>query len=309
MPRVGRDEAEVVAEPGRPLDVRRTAVQRDRDEEVERHLALVVADQPAALAVDLACVELRDELDVLLAQEPREVVGGDRLRERRVERRDETQLDVVPDTALVEVPVGEEGELERGDRALDRQVDEVDDDPSRIEGLQRPCECLRALRRVEGEDFLHPARACHPLRLLRLQTAARRDDERVVREGRPVGEEDRVGFEVDAVDIRLVERDPVPELPAAGAHDVLDVGQAERHEQQARLVDVAVVPVDDRDLRLVGLVGAPEPVRHHRAAGAAAEDHDSLLHRRHLRRRSVVVPPTVPARPRRRIREGRRPPP
>ena len=40
---VGRDEAERVAEPGRALDVRRAAVQRDGDEQVEVELAPVVA--------------------------------------------------------------------------------------------------------------------------------------------------------------------------------------------------------------------------------------------------------------------------
>ena len=46
---------------------------------------------------------------------------------------------------------------------------------------------------------------------------------------------------------RLDELDAVVQLPVARAHDVLDVRQAERHEQQTRLVHVAVVLVDDRD--------------------------------------------------------------
>ena len=37
--RVGRDEAELVAEPGRAVDVRGAAVQRDGDEQVEGDLA------------------------------------------------------------------------------------------------------------------------------------------------------------------------------------------------------------------------------------------------------------------------------
>ena len=44
------------------------------------------------------------------------------------------------------------------------------------------------------------------------------------------------------------EADPVVELAAPGADDVLGVRQPERHEQQAGLVDVAVVLVDHRDL-------------------------------------------------------------
>ena len=42
--------------------------------------------------------------------------------------------------------------------------------------------------------------------------------------------------------------DSVVELAGSRAHDVLGVGQPERHEQQSRLVHVAVVLVDDGDL-------------------------------------------------------------
>ena len=47
--------------------------------------------------------------------------------------------------ALVEVPVGEEAELERGDRALDRHVDDVDDEPAAVERRQRGCQRGRTL--------------------------------------------------------------------------------------------------------------------------------------------------------------------
>ena len=72
------------------------------------------------------------------ASSPAEVLGRDRLREGAVERRRVDELDAVPDAALAEVPVGEERELERCDRALDRHVDEVDDQPSSVEALE-PC--------------------------------------------------------------------------------------------------------------------------------------------------------------------------
>ena len=62
---VGRHEVELVAETRRAADVRGAAVQRDDDGEIERDLAAVVADEPAAGAVDLAGVELGDELDAL----------------------------------------------------------------------------------------------------------------------------------------------------------------------------------------------------------------------------------------------------
>ena len=59
--------------------------------------------------------------------------GGDRLGEGAVERRDVGDLDGVADAALAQVPVGQEAELERRDRALDRHVDRVDDEPAAVE--------------------------------------------------------------------------------------------------------------------------------------------------------------------------------
>ena len=64
------------------------------------------------------------------------------------------------------------------------------------------------------------------------------------------------------------------ELRGARADDRLRVGQSERNEQQAGLIDVAVVAVDDDDLGVVA-VGAPQPVGGERAAGAGAEDDDA----------------------------------
>src|SRR5205823_1037979 len=70
------------------------------------------------------------------------------------------------------------------------------------------------------------------------------------------------------------------QLVAARAHDLVDLSQPEGHEEQPRLVDVAVVAVDDVDLGLVLAVAAAEPVGGHRPAGASAQDQDSLLHGR-----------------------------
>ena len=50
--------------------------------------------------------------------------------------------------------------------------------------------------------------------------------------------------------------------------------QPERHEEQAGLVDVPVVAVNDMDLRLVHVETAAQPVGDDRAAGPAAENHD-----------------------------------
>jgi hypothetical protein len=111
-------------------------VERDRHEQIELELAAVVRDQLSSDAVDLPGVELRYQLDALLLEQPSKALGGDRLRERAVERRREHELDLLAKSALSEVPVGEECELERRDRTLDRHVDEVHDDPPAVEPLE-----------------------------------------------------------------------------------------------------------------------------------------------------------------------------
>ena len=71
---------------------------------------------------------------------------------------------------------------------------------------------------------------------------------------------------------------PARSWACARPDDLLGLGEPERHEQQSGLVDVAVVAVDDRDLRLVAK--APrQAVGEQRSAGAAAEDHDPVCHR------------------------------
>ena len=78
----------------------------------------------------------------------------------------------------------------------------------------------------------------------------------------------------DRVDLSLVEDDPVPQLPHARPDDLVQRGEPEGDEEQPRLVDVAVVEVDDVDLGFVGVETPAQPVGDHRAAGAAAEDDD-----------------------------------
>ena len=65
-------------------------MERDRDQQVEVELAAVVRGEHAADAVDLAGVELGDELDLFFCEERAEVLGGDRLREGTVERVEKT---------------------------------------------------------------------------------------------------------------------------------------------------------------------------------------------------------------------------
>ena len=224
----------------------------DDRREVEGDLTAVVADEPTAGAVDLAGVELGGQLDVAFGEHSAELAGGDGLGEGGVEGGCVGDLYLVADAALGEVPVGQEAELERGDRALDRHVDHVHDQPATIEGGERGTQGGGAFRCVKGEDLLHPPRAGETLGLFGHQSGAGGDDEDVVGEGGTAGEVHLVGLDVDMVDAGLDEPDPVVELPFPGAHDVLGVGEAERDEQQPRLVDVAVVLVDHDDLGLLG---------------------------------------------------------
>ncbi len=134
---VGRDEAERVAEAWRAADVGLAAVHGHRHGQVEADLAAVEGDEPAAVGVDLAGVELGDQLDALVVEHAAQLAVADGLGERAVQRGDEGHLDPVADPALAEVPVGQEAELDRGDRALDRHVDDVHRDPAAVEPRQR----------------------------------------------------------------------------------------------------------------------------------------------------------------------------
>ena len=215
------------------------------------------------------------------------MLGGDRLGERAVERGDVGDLDLVADAALGEVPVGQEAELERRDRALDRHVDHVDDEPATVERRQRGAERGRPFGRVEGEDVLHPSRTGETLGLLGHQPGAGGDDKHVVAERAAVGEVHLVGSDVDPVDGGLDEADAIAQLPFSRPHDVLAVGQPERHEQQPRLVDVAVVLVDHGDLGLVHPIPTPQPVRDQRAARPTAEHDNARFHTPNLRPRPL----------------------
>ncbi len=204
------------------------------------------------------------------------MLGRDRLREAAVERRREHDLAACADSALAQVPVGEEGELDRRDRALDRHVGDVHDEPAAVEALERPRERNGAGRVVEGEDALVPARARHSLGLLRLEPHAARDDEHVVRKHRAVVEQHLVAVDPDLLDLVLVEDDAVSQLAPARPDDLLELRQAEGDEEQPGLIDVQVVAVDDVDLRLVDVEATPQPVGGQGAAGPATEDHDLL---------------------------------
>ena len=122
-----------------------------------------------------------------------------------------------------------------------------------VEVLERAVQRGRALRLVEGEDALVPAGAGQALGLLGLQPRAGRDHEHVVAAA-PCPSSSTTSSRSSAP----------PRPPARGrrcrrrscrraaAHDLVDVGEPERDEEQPGLVDVAVVAVDDVDLGLVG---------------------------------------------------------
>ena len=186
---VGGHEAELVAQRLRPRDEVRAAMQRRRDEQVERGLALVVGPQHAGRTVDLGGPEAGDQLDLLVReQRPRAEPRRPGLVKAPVERRGIGQLDPVADASFAKVPVGEEGELERCERALDRHVDEVHDETTAVEPLEPVTQRLGTGQRVEGECALVPSGPRQPRRLLRAEPRARRDDEHVVGEELPARE-------------------------------------------------------------------------------------------------------------------------
>ena len=156
------------------------------------------------------------------------MLRGDRLGEAAVERRREDDLGAVADAALAQVPVRQECELDRCDRALDRHVDDIHDERAALERGQCLGKRVRTFGGVEGEDVLHPARTGETLGLLRGEPCAGRDDQDVVGENRAVGEMDAVVVERHVVDVALVERDSRVQLAVPRPHDLLCSVQARR---------------------------------------------------------------------------------
>ena len=122
----------------------------DHDGEIEGNLTIVVGHQPPGLAVHLARVELGHELDALFVEEAAQGGGRHRLGEGTVERGYVGELHAVTYVSLAEVPIGEEAELQRRDRALDGHVDDADHEatpveaaPGRRAGRQPPRACRR----------------------------------------------------------------------------------------------------------------------------------------------------------------------
>ena len=82
---------------------------------------------------------------------------------------------------------------------------------------------------------------------------------------------------LDPVDLDLAELDPRAQLLTTRSDDPVRLLEAEGDEQQAGLVDMAVVAVDDGDLGLVS-VEPLKAVRDKRSAGPRFDDDDPVPH-------------------------------
>jgi hypothetical protein len=134
---------------------------------------------------------------------------------KAVERRRIDEFGAAADAALAQVPVGEEGELKRCDRALDRHVDEVHDQAAAIEALERTSQRAGTRCLVEGENAFVPALAGEPFSLLGLQARTCRDDEHVIDERLTIQQHDLVVVRVDPRDLCAMKLDAVSQLAAA----------------------------------------------------------------------------------------------
>ncbi len=80
---------------------------------------------------------------------------------------------------------------------------------------------------------------------------------------------DAAGVSLHVVGAAFAVSDTGVQLPYPRARDLLGSGPAERDEQQARLVQVLIVPVDDSD-HVISCELTTEPVRGQRSARATA---------------------------------------
>jgi hypothetical protein len=190
----------------------------------------------------------------------------------------------VADVALAQIPVGEERELERRRRTLDRHVDHRHHQPAGVKALTRVVQGGRALKRVEVEDPLTPPRARHTVSLTRQQRRAAGDHQHVVAERLPAGQVHGVLGGLDPVDLGEPELDPVPQVLAARADDSVGLLHPERDQQLTGLIDVAVIAVDHDDLHRLAITPV-HTVGRQRPRGTPSEDHDTTAHRTHHARR------------------------
>ena len=159
--------------------------------------------------------------DALLLEQGAERPAGDRLRERAVERGDVDDLGAVAQATLGEEVVGQEGELQRGDGALDRHLGDVHDEPPAAEPGEPVAQCERALVGVELADLVVPLRAERARHLVGARGGAGGDDQLVVGEVTAAGEVHDSAVGVDPVDLGQHQLDPVGDEGALVAADLL----------------------------------------------------------------------------------------
>jgi hypothetical protein len=185
----------------------------------------------------------------------------------------------VPQAALAQLGLDEEGHLERRRRALVGHRRDADDDLAALEGVEGVAELERRGCRVEVLGL-----GVEVLDRLGDDPAARREDQVVVRQDGTAGQHDGAGGLVDSrgrvdnqVDRRVQER-------SLGAGQALLALAAHRDVHEAWLVDVRAHRVDERDVDLAVVDPlaelAREKVGGQRTTDAAAQDHDPL-HDRH----------------------------
>ena len=243
---------------------------RDAEEEVEGKLGAVVEHGDAARAVEGGDPPARDELDVTLDERGNERLGRvGRRRHRRPEGDDEGDLAPVPDTALGQVVVQEQGGLARRRRALERRSADADDRLAARERGQHLGHPLRAGDRVELV-----ARLGEPGRRVEVVVGAERDDEDVGLVDPRIGR-DPARLGIDRGDRLLQEAD-------AGLGDVsvrkangVQSRPPEHHVELRVAEDESVALVDQGDGDLVA-----DRLREHRRelepAEAGSQDDDSL---------------------------------
>ncbi len=163
---------------------------------------------------------------------------GDRLREGAVERGDVDEFDLVAHVALGEERVGEEHELERSDRALDRHLDDVHDEASTGPVGQLGGQRRGAFEGVEVVNRRAVLVAVEPFGLIASRVRPGGDHELVVVEAGAVGQRDRRGVGVDDVDFTEDHVDVGGEQGPGVLDDVVGLVGPEGDEEVAGLIVV-----------------------------------------------------------------------
>src|SRR5579875_2529494 len=268
-------EVEVVAEP-RTGDVVGAHIERDRDQQVEGDLPLVEGHERLVGGVDPLRSEVALDSDLAFLEDGAQVLGGDRLGEGALQGGRVDDLDPVAHTTLGEEGLGQEGELEGRDGALDGHVDDVHDHPASFPVGELVCQGNSTLVGVKLVDALAELVPNHALCLVRPGRSPGGDDKVVVRELPVVGEEHSGGVGVHPVYLPEDEVYAVADETPTGLDQVPSPVGAEGDEQLPRLVDMVVVLVDDGDLPRRGVEPLAQPVGDRRPRSTSTEDEQSV---------------------------------